>query len=76
MIKLLLGSAVDKHHLFPSIPPLTRYEETAIPIIKKKLVENPVLDEFTQNKLKDLSISKLCVILNTLQVSATSSCIC
>ncbi|KAK9094661.1 hypothetical protein Scep_026130 [Stephania cephalantha] len=57
---------VDKTHLFPASPALTRYEETMISVIKKKSVNCKVLDEEVCNKLKELTLPKLCVRLNTL----------
>jgi hypothetical protein len=49
---------------------LTRYEETVIPIMKKKVLEHKLLEDDVRNKLNELTISKLCVRLNTLKVSA------
>lgn len=63
-------TAVEKNNLYPLPPPLTRYEETAIPIMKKKLLQRKLLADDVRNKLKELTISKLCVRLNTLEVSA------
>lgn len=67
----LLNGAVDKHNLYPPAPPLTRYKETAFPSAKKKLVESVVLDNVVNKKLDALTTSKLCVRMNTLQVSAS-----
>lgn len=61
--------AVEQKHLYPSAPPLTRYEETVLPMLKKKLLEFTVLDKSVSEKLNELTIPKLCIRLNTLQVS-------
>ncbi|PPD97672.1 hypothetical protein GOBAR_DD05275 [Gossypium barbadense] len=63
-----LNIAVEKNHLYPSAPPLTRYTETAIPLIKKRLNEYKVLDDIMLDRLNELTIPKLCIRLNTLQV--------
>lgn len=60
--------AVEKNYLYPAAPPLTRFTETVMPVMKKKLLESTVLDDNIVNKLNELTISKLCVRLNTLQV--------
>lgn len=65
--------AVEKNHLYPSAPPLTRYTETTIPVMKTKVLECKVLDNNVINSLNRLTISKLCVRLNTLKVSAFSN---
>ena len=67
-----LNGTVEKHHLYPPVPPLTRYTEAVFPIMKKKLVECVLLEEEVNAKLKELTISKLCIRLNTLQVRAIS----
>lgn len=61
--------AVEKNHLYPSAPPLTRYKETTIPVMKKKLLECMPLDDNVYNKLSSLTIPRLCIRLNTLKVS-------
>lgn len=61
--------AVEQNHLYPTAPPLTRYEETVLPMLKKKLHEFTVLDESVSEKLNESTIPKLCIRLNTLQVS-------
>lgn len=58
---------VEKNYLYPAAPPLTRFTETVMPVMKKKLLESTVLDDNIVNKLNELTISKLCVRLNTLQ---------
>ncbi|KAL1834842.1 hypothetical protein ACET3Z_004493 [Daucus carota] len=58
---------VDKHHLYPPVPPLTRYKEAVFPVIKKKVVENVLLEEEINGNLVELTVSKLCIRLNTLQ---------
>ncbi|XP_043689264.1 protein unc-13 homolog isoform X2 [Telopea speciosissima] len=63
----VINQSVEKNHLFPAAPALTRHKETLIPIIKKKSVDCAFLTEEVLNKLNKLSISKLCVMLNTLQ---------
>ncbi|XP_020539590.1 protein unc-13 homolog isoform X2 [Jatropha curcas] len=63
----MLNHLVEKHHLYPSAPPLTRYTETVIPVIKKRLLECASLDNNVNYKLNELTIPKLCIRLNTLQ---------
>ncbi|XP_059444572.1 protein unc-13 homolog [Corylus avellana] len=63
----LVNQLVEKNHLHPMAPPLTRYEETVIPIMKKKVLEHKLLEDDVRNKLNELTISKLCVRLNTLK---------
>ncbi|XP_050267137.1 protein unc-13 homolog isoform X2 [Quercus robur] len=63
----LLNQLVDKNHLYPLAPPLTRYEETVIPIMKKKVLERKLLEDGVSNILNELTVSKLCVRLNTLK---------
>ncbi|PON58344.1 hypothetical protein PanWU01x14_167360 [Parasponia andersonii] len=63
----MLNQLVEKNHLYPSAPPLTRYKETSMPIMKKKLIESILLDGNVINKLSRLTVSKLCVRLNTLK---------
>lgn len=63
----LLNQLVEEKHLYPSAPPLTRYEETILPMLKKKLLEFTVLDKSVSEKLNELTIPKLCIRLNTLQ---------
>lgn len=63
----LLNQLVDKNHLYPLAPPLTRYEETVIPIMKKKVLEHKLLEDDVSKKLKELTVSKLCIRLNTLK---------
>ncbi|XP_021889997.1 uncharacterized protein LOC110808722 [Carica papaya] len=62
-----LNASVEKNYLYPAAPPLTRFTETVMPVMKKKLLESTVLDDNIVNKLNELTISKLCVRLNTLQ---------
>ncbi|XP_048229878.1 protein unc-13 homolog isoform X2 [Ricinus communis] len=63
----MLNQLVEKKHLYPSAPPLTRYTETAIPVIKKRLLECALLDDSINRKLNELTIPKLCIRLNTFQ---------
>ncbi|XP_048501094.1 protein unc-13 homolog isoform X2 [Beta vulgaris subsp. vulgaris] len=63
----MVGQLVDKSHLYPQAPSLTRYEETLVPITRKKTIELKILDDNSSNTLDQLTISKLCVRLNTLQ---------
>ncbi|XP_058009637.1 protein unc-13 homolog isoform X3 [Hevea brasiliensis] len=63
----MLNQLVDKNHLYPSAPPLTRYTETVISVIKKRLLECAPLDDDVNYKLNELTIPKLCIRLNTLQ---------
>ncbi|OWM63959.1 hypothetical protein CDL15_Pgr006185 [Punica granatum] len=58
---------VDKKHLLPSAPPLTRYTEMNIPIIRRKVIEFTLNDNTVNGKLAASTISKLCIRLNTLQ---------
>ncbi|KAH9721804.1 DNA topoisomerase 4 subunit B [Citrus sinensis] len=60
-------TVVEQKHLYPSAPPLTRYEETVLPMLKKKLLEFTVLDKSVSEKLNELTIPKLCIRSNTLQ---------
>ncbi|XP_022720063.1 uncharacterized protein LOC111277894 isoform X1 [Durio zibethinus] len=66
-LQRVLNQLVEKNHLYPSAPPLTRYTETVIPIIKKRLNEFRVLDDNVLDRLNELTIPKLCIRLNTLQ---------
>nr|XP_027080493.1 protein unc-13 homolog isoform X1 [Coffea arabica] len=66
-LQKVTSELVGKQNLYPSIPPLTYYKETTFPIVKKKLVESTVLEDEVTNKLNELTTSKLCVRLNTLQ---------
>lgn len=66
-LQRLLHQLVEQNHLYPTAPPLTRYEETVLPMLKKKLHEFTVLDESVSEKLNELTIPKLCIRLNTLQ---------
>ncbi|KAL3647194.1 hypothetical protein CASFOL_008162 [Castilleja foliolosa] len=59
------SDAVQKHNLYPSAPPLTRYKEATFPIVKKKVVESLVIDDEIYKNLDELTVSKLCVRLNT-----------
>lgn len=63
----MLNQLVEKNHLYPSAPPITRYAETVIPMIKRSLVVGTLLDENVARKLNELTIPKLCIRLNTLQ---------
>ncbi|XP_038903224.1 protein unc-13 homolog isoform X2 [Benincasa hispida] len=60
----LLNQLVEKNCLYPPVPPLTRFVETTT-TGKKKLPECH-LDEHVTRKLNGLTISKLCIKLNTL----------
>ncbi|KAF3448508.1 hypothetical protein FNV43_RR09221 [Rhamnella rubrinervis] len=66
-LRKMLNQLVEKNHLYPSAPPLTRYTESNMPVMKKKLLECKVLDDDVINKLNHLTISKLCIRLNTLK---------
>ncbi|KNA18539.1 hypothetical protein SOVF_069820 isoform A [Spinacia oleracea] len=63
----MVGQLVEKSHLYPQAPSLTRYEETLVPIPRKKMVELKILDDNSSNALNQLTLSKLCIRLNTLQ---------
>ncbi|KAH9777761.1 DNA topoisomerase 4 subunit B [Citrus sinensis] len=67
LVQLIKRLNVEQKHLYPSAPPLTRYEETVLPMLKKKLLEFTVLDKSVSEKLNELTIPKLCIRLNTLQ---------
>ncbi|KAH9777756.1 DNA topoisomerase 4 subunit B [Citrus sinensis] len=67
VVQLIKRLNVEQKHLYPSAPPLTRYEETVLPMLKKKLLEFTVLDKSVSEKLNELTIPKLCIRLNTLQ---------
>ncbi|KAM6556840.1 hypothetical protein CsatB_003859 [Cannabis sativa] len=66
-LEKMFNQLVEKNHLYPSAPSLTRYKDSSIPIMKKKLLESVVLDDNLINKLNHLTVSKLCVRLNTLK---------
>ncbi|KAL6882609.1 hypothetical protein ACP4OV_011299 [Aristida adscensionis] len=59
--------------LLPSTPVLTRYAESMNPFAKRKIIEPTLPDEKVATKLKNLTLSKLCVKLNTLQDGILSS---
>ncbi|XP_050379085.1 protein unc-13 homolog isoform X1 [Argentina anserina] len=63
----LLDQIVEKRYLYPSAPPLTRYKETTIPVLKKKFLECMPLDGNVHDKLNNLTIPKLCIRMNTLK---------
>ena len=54
--------------LLPTAPVLTRYAESINPFAKRKLIEPAVNEEKVAIKLNNLTVPKLCVKLNTLQV--------
>ena len=62
-------AAVSGSTLLPSAPVLTRYSESMNPFAKRKLIEPTVPEEKVATKLNNLTVPKLCVKLNTLQVS-------
>ncbi|CAN0841432.1 Protein unc-13 homolog [Linum grandiflorum] len=66
-LQKLLSQLVPKNHLYPPIPPLTRYTESVMPVIKKKLSECVLADDNLGCNLDGLTVPKLCVRLNTLQ---------
>ncbi|GAB4834351.1 hypothetical protein Ancab_032606 [Ancistrocladus abbreviatus] len=66
---------VEKSHLYPCALSLTRYEENVVPIVRKKLVKHAVLDKKVNDILNELTISKLCVRLNTLQYVRNEVCV-
>ncbi|XP_062074226.1 protein unc-13 homolog isoform X2 [Humulus lupulus] len=66
-LEKMFNQFVEKNHLYPSAPSLTRYKDTSIPIMKKKLLEAIILDDNLINKLNHLTVSKLCVRINTLK---------
>ncbi|KAL3499395.1 hypothetical protein ACH5RR_038488 [Cinchona calisaya] len=66
-LQKVTSELVGKQNLYPPMPPLTHYRETTFPIVKKKLVESTVLEDEVNNRLNELTTSKLCIRLNTLQ---------
>ncbi|KAL6986196.1 hypothetical protein U1Q18_019564 [Sarracenia purpurea var. burkii] len=62
----VINQIVEKYHLYPSLPPLTRYEETIFPVMKKKLVGCAPVEEDVNDRLNALTTSTLCIRLNTL----------
>jgi hypothetical protein len=68
-IHCCLPDAVSGSTLLPRAPVLTRYAESMNPFAKTKLIEPTVLEEKVATKLNNLTVPKLCVKLNTLQVS-------
>ncbi|KAJ3680132.1 hypothetical protein LUZ60_016410 [Juncus effusus] len=58
---------VEKNVLYPNKPILTRYSDSINHFIKKRHVETRSLDDKMVIKLKSLTVSKLCVKLNTLR---------
>ncbi|XP_028054967.1 protein unc-13 homolog isoform X2 [Camellia sinensis] len=63
----VVSQIVEKHHLCPSVPSLTRYEETVFSVMKKKVVGGVLLEEKINDKVNALTTSTLCIRLNTLQ---------
>ncbi|CAL5360013.1 hypothetical protein CsSME_00050374 [Camellia sinensis var. sinensis] len=63
----VVSQIVEKHHLYPSVPSLTRYEETVFSVMKKKVVGGVLLEEKINDKVNALTTSTLCIRLNTLQ---------
>ncbi|XP_057510564.1 protein unc-13 homolog isoform X2 [Actinidia eriantha] len=63
----MFNQIVGKQHLYPPVPPLTRYEETVFPVMKKKWMDCVLLEEEVNDKLNALSTSTLCIRLNTLK---------
>ncbi|KAI3468779.1 hypothetical protein Pfo_025442 [Paulownia fortunei] len=61
----VVSQLVEKHNLYPSTPPLTRYKEATFPIVKKKVVESLIIDDEIYKNLDELTASKLCIRLNT-----------
>ncbi|GKU95314.1 hypothetical protein SLEP1_g8689 [Rubroshorea leprosula] len=66
-LQRMLNELVEKNHLYPLAPPLTRYGETIIPMIKKRLNECKALDDNVLKKLNELTVPRLCIKLNTVQ---------
>ncbi|KAF3322467.1 hypothetical protein FCM35_KLT13608 [Carex littledalei] len=62
----VVGQQVEKTVLYPSKPILTRYSESTNHFIKRKCIEQRVIEEKVTIKLKSLTVPKLCVKLNTL----------
>ncbi|EFH50969.1 hypothetical protein ARALYDRAFT_327303 [Arabidopsis lyrata subsp. lyrata] len=75
-LQRVFDQLVDKKFLYPSAPPLTRFTENVMPVMKRKSLEFSEPDNKIVKKLDELTIPKLCIILNTLcyiqkQISAT-----
>ncbi|XP_020531363.1 uncharacterized protein LOC18447695 isoform X3 [Amborella trichopoda] len=67
-LQQVISHLVEKNHLFPPAPALTRYKEpTMKPFNKKKVIECKFLEEEVEDQLNVLATSKICVRLNTLQ---------
>ncbi|GMH09418.1 hypothetical protein Nepgr_011259 [Nepenthes gracilis] len=63
----VVDQLVEKSHLYPSAPSLTRYKEAVVPVARKKPAEPAILGKEVNAALNGLTISKLCIRLNTLQ---------
>ncbi|KAL9269899.1 unc-13-like protein [Drosera capensis] len=58
---------VEKSHIYPPVPSLTRYEERVVAIVRKKDVGPAIFDKKVNYSMTGLTVSKLCTRLNTLQ---------
>ncbi|EPS63791.1 hypothetical protein M569_10993, partial [Genlisea aurea] len=70
----VINQLVDRHILYPPTPPLTRYKEAMFPIAYKNAEDpmyNKQLDDAIYRQLDDLTVPKLCIRLNTYQVTTT-----
>lgn len=63
----IISHQVDRSFLYPSPPTLTRFKESVNPFTKKKPVEYSTLDDKIVCQMDNLTVSKLCVKLNTLK---------
>ncbi|XP_010434591.1 PREDICTED: uncharacterized protein LOC104718523 isoform X1 [Camelina sativa] len=75
-LQRIFDQLVDKKFLYPSAPPLTRFTDNVMPVMKRKSLEFSEPDNKIVKILDELTIPKLCIILNTLcyiqkQISAT-----
>ncbi|KFK31928.1 hypothetical protein AALP_AA6G177300 [Arabis alpina] len=75
-LQSIFDQLVDKKHLYPSAPPLTRFTDGVMPAMKRKSLEFTEPDNIVVKKLDGLTIPKLCIRLNTLcyiqkQISTT-----
>lgn len=63
----VLNGLVEKKELYPLAPPLTRYAETVIPVIRKKVYEYTAIEDNVLTKLNELTVPRLCIRLNTIK---------
>ncbi|XP_010529550.1 PREDICTED: uncharacterized protein LOC104806377 isoform X2 [Tarenaya hassleriana] len=66
-LQRFLSQLVDKKHLYPPAPPLTRFAEAVMPVMRRKSLEFTGPDDKVLKKLDELTIPKFCIRLNTLR---------